>query len=287
MRICTYNPEQRYVIRAPVGFPVNLHFGATEQAKRSDFAYTGVDKDEKPVQTWKAPDTVRGSSGNAAGPARYQTNLPIWAFQEGHSSVVITTMLADGSERPYHFDLIALPADAKDVNVTSDLTFVYPAEKAAAAKKEAVEQHQAAVAAWLARQTKAKEQLAIERLKVDVFYGPQNKNYMAAGETKYKWLAPKSISDNGFLTQMQWPDNVQIPTIAVIDPVTGDPRTLTPTMQGQMVIIPMTAARFRLWLGHDAVLDIKNNAWRPDRLDPRTGTPSPEVVRTVNVADGR
>jgi hypothetical protein len=86
---------------------------------------------------------------------------------------------------------------------------------------------------------------------------------------------------------MQWPANVQLPSVTIIDPATGDERVAPVTQQGQMQIINGTSEWFRLRLGPKAVMDIHNLAWSPSRPDPGTGTTSPDTVRTVIYRDSK
>lgn len=300
-RTCVYQPGQRYVVNGMVGFPVNLNFGPDEHLKRLEPAYTGIDKDGNPAPTWLLPKSAGGQSGQAAVVKKdlYDNNLPIWPMHAGHSFLQVITQTTAGAERPYLFDLWAnAPAadcDAKpsgsgcrdDKTTTASLTFAYPADDAAKAKQEADEKKHEAQAAWRANQAKLSEKIALSRLKVDAFYGPQNKDYSAHGDPKYKSLAPSLISDNGFLTEMQWPGNTPIPTVTIVNPVDGkcpvkgDEWSPSITTQGHMQVIHLTAQCFRLHLGKEAVLDVWNNKWSPERPDPETGTTSPDVVRQV------
>jgi type IV secretion system protein VirB9 len=292
-RACVYSPSQRYVVVGAVGFPVNLVFGADEHIKRYDFAYTGSDEKGNPVETWRGPKKVTKDDSQQDAPKdRFLNNLPIVPHAEGTSSLFVITAMPDGGERPYHFVLVARkagdcaadkaePGCIADVATTAQLAFEYPADRAAEAAKAAAEKKQAAAVAWQARQASNKEQTAVARLKTDVFYGPRNKDYTVKAETKYKYLAPSEVSDNGWLTEFQWPGNIQPPTITIVDPATGEERPGDAQKQGPMYVVNTTAPRFRLHSGKDAVMDIINNRWSPVRPDPGTGTTSPDVVRTV------
>jgi type IV secretory pathway VirB9-like protein len=292
-RICVYTPNQRYVAVGAVGFPVNLVFGGTEHIKRYDFAYTGTTEKGDPVETWRGPGVKKkDDQQQAVEKDRFISNLPITPYSEGTSSLVVVTTMPDGAERPYHFVLVArkagncaedqaLPGCLADTVSTSQLTFDYPADKAVEAARIAAEKKAMAVAAWQQRQVANKQQTAVDRLKADVFYGPRNKDYTVKAETKFKYLAPSEVSDNGWLTEFQWPGNIQPPTITIIDPATGEQRPADALKQGPMYVVNTTAPRFRLHSGRDAVMDIINNRWSPTRPDPGTGTTSPDVVRTV------
>jgi type IV secretory pathway VirB9-like protein len=292
-RICVYTPNQRYVVVGSVGFPVNLVFGNTEHIKRYDFAYTGADKDGNPVETWRGPGVhKKDDQQQPVEKDRFLNNLPITPYFDGTSSLIVVTTMPDTSERSYRFVLIArkagdcaadksLPGCLADTASTSQVAFEYPADKAAEAARVAAEKKQAAIAAWQARQVVNKQQTAVERLRTDVFYGPRNKDYTVKAEAKFKYLAPSEVSDNGWLTEFQWPGNLQPPTITILDPATGEERPADAVKQGPMYVVNTTAPRFRLHSGRDAVMDVINNRWSPNRPDPGTGTTSPDVVRTV------
>lgn len=277
IRICAYSPTQRYAVNAPTGFPVNLTFGDGEHIKRYDFAYSGAAKDGAPTSTWVGPD--KGKSDKPMPEGRYLTNLPVWPLQPGRSALVVVTQIADGRERTYQFDLTASAEPTP--NTTSALRFTYKAEVDASAAKVAAEKRQAQAVAWRQQQARKSEDEAVARLKTDPLYGVRNWAYRAKADPKYKALAPSEVSDNGWLTEFQWPGNVQPPTIAIMDPATGEESIVVPAQMGTMFIVNTTAAVFRLRLGHDAVMDVQNLRWSPDRPDPKTGTTSPDVVRSV------
>lgn len=297
VRICTYNPDQRYMVSGIVGYPVNLRFGDTESIKRTEFAYTGKDAKGDPAQTWRGP-AQKANGDTPLARDRFKTNLPIWPFHDGRSALLVVTQTQDGTERPYQFDLTARePGDCtasdgaagcpSDVKTTAALSFVYPADKALADSKAAEAKRQAALAARQAAQATKKEADGVARLKTDAFYGVRNWAYQAKADKKYAALAPREVSDNGWLTEFQWPDNVQPPTITLIDPVTGDERIAPTSQQGPMVIVATTSEWFRLRLGRDGVMDIHNLNWSPERPDPGTGTTSPDVNRSVIYRDSK
>lgn len=300
VRVCAYAPTQRYVVNGLVGYPVNLKFADGERIKRFELAFTGLDAKGNPAPTWRGPGGKESGAAAGAVPLdKFLNNLPIWPFQAGRSALLVVTALPDGSERAYQFDLTARqgatdcgpspagPGCPEDTVTTAALQFAYPSDDAAAATKAAVDKRKAAVAEWQARQAKAKEGEAISRLKTDAFYGARNFAYQAKADPKFKSLAPSEVSDNGWLTEMQWPENVQIPTVTIIDPASGEERVAPVSQQGQMQIISTTAEWFRLRLGQTAVMDIHNLAWKAERPDPHTGTTSPDVVRHVIYQDAK
>jgi type IV secretory pathway VirB9-like protein len=303
VRICVYNPTQRYLVNGVVGFPVNLSFGPGETIKRTEFAYTGVDKDGAPVQTWRGPEQKpeKNAEGQAVAVNRFHNNLPAWALYRGHSALFVVTTLPgpDSAERTYLFDLVARTAAdcekdktgagcSDDATTTTALTFTYPLDEAAAKAKAEADKKAAAAVAWQARQKTEKEETAVARLKQDVVYGGErNWKYQAKGEEKWRELAPSKVSDNGWLTVFEWPQNVQIPAITIIDPVTKEERLANYSQQGHMLIATTTSEWWRLRIGKDAVMDLHNLAWHPERPNPETGTTSPDAVRVVLYKDGK
>jgi type IV secretory pathway VirB9-like protein len=285
---------QRYAVAAELGFPVNLQFSEAETIKRSDFAFTAQDDKGRPAQAWKGPGKI-DADGAKLEANRFKNNLPIWPFFPGHSSLVVVTVTADGQERPYQFDLMAyrrdtattdapeLPLETKkradeQRGIISGLSFTYPGDVKKAVDAQKAQQAQA----WRVQQATASEAAGIARMKTDVFYGLQNKSYRWKGEyDKYAYLLPKSITDNGWLTQMQWPGNIQVPAVSIVNDRTGEELAVTPTVQNGLHVINTTAPHFRLRLGTKAVMDLINDGWKAERADPGTGTPSPDVVREI------
>ena len=74
VRVCVYNPLQRYAVNDVVGFTVNLAFSPDETIKRIEFAYTGRDEKGNPVQTWTGPGEKKvwrqGERRRSAGPGQ-------------------------------------------------------------------------------------------------------------------------------------------------------------------------------------------------------------------------
>jgi type IV secretory pathway VirB9-like protein len=173
----------------------------------------------------------------------------------------------------------------EDISTTSSLSFEYPADVAAAAAKAAAEKKAAAVAAWQARQQTEKEQAAVARLKQDVFYGgDRNWAYRWHAAPKWHALQPDQVSDNGWLTVMRWPENVEIPAITVVDPVTQQERTVNGSKTGALGHHPHHGADVQ---AAHRVAEVINTRWSAERPNPDTGTTSPDLVRTVVMNDGK
>lgn len=282
MRTCSYAPAQRYRVVGVVGQPVNLTFGSSEAVKRIEWGYSGVDDKGNPIPAWRGPKIGnQGMPGDA-----FKNNLPIWPLKEGHSQLLVITTTDKGEERPYQFDLIARkplpdcdvdrngPGCPDDRQTTSGLAFVYPAD-VAAARAELVREGR----------ERRNEAAAEARLRTDVFWGQRNWRYVAHGEPRYAALAPARISDNGALTEMQWPGNVPRPSIYLWDPKIRQEAIAPSTVREDgTVVVHTTSEWFRLRLADKAVLDIHNLGWSPNRPNPGTGTTSPDVLREVRQA---
>jgi type IV secretion system protein VirB9 len=288
IRVCAYKPTQRFQVTGIIGNPVTLTFGPSESIKRFAWAYSSVNDKGQPVPTWRGPK-IKGDGADGGGMPgdAFINNLPIWPEAPGTSSVTVITTTKDGGERSYQFALTARKM-ADDCNAdragagcvgdaltTDGLQFTYPAEVSAAA-----------VAAWQTKQVAVKAKMAADRLKVDPLYGPRNFSYEAHGKKDFASLQPSAVSDNGWLTTMRWPGNIQPPRIYILDPKTGSEQIAPTTVRSDgITVVNTTSEWFRLRLGDKSVLDLHNLAWNPNRPDPATGTTSPDVVRTVISAD--
>lgn len=107
--------------------------------------------------------------------------------------------------------------------------------------------------------------------------GPRNDNYDMHGDTA---LAPTALWDDGRFTYFEFNTSRDLPQIyRVLDD--GTEALVNPDdMRGPVLVVHDTARRFNLRLG-DAVLGIRNNAYRPDgKLNP-SGTTIPGTVRLV------
>lgn len=297
MRICAYKPSQRYVIVGAIGDPVNILFGSQEHIKRLEWAYRATDDKGNPIPTWHGPQLKSAGHPDGMDASAYQNNLPIWPMEEGESRVLVITQTATGEERPYQFELWSRKRESNcaanpsgvgcpgDGGTTTGIQFTYPAE-VSAAQDQARKAQQAAKA----------EKVAEDRMKVDPFYGAgngqyeakgrkgrRNWQYEAQGRKEFKGLAPKEISDAGWLTVMQWPGNIQPPSIYLGHCQNDMQEQIAPTTvrEDGLVVVHTTSEYFCLRGGGNAVLELHNVAWSPERADPRTGTTSPDVVRQV------
>ena len=107
--------------------------------------------------------------------------------------------------------------------------------------------------------------------------GPRNDNYDMHGDTA---LAPTALWDDGRFTYFEFNTNRDLPQIyRVLDD--GTEALVNPDdMRGPVLVVHDTARRFNLRVG-DAVLGIRNNAYRPDGKLNLSGTTIPGTVRLV------
>jgi len=172
----------------------------------------------------------------------------------------------DGKQRVYEFDLHGQPEDAAPP--VFSITFTYPAE-AAAAHREAAQERAAAAEADLARQ----------RLLADFYYGVRNWRYVARGS---RVIQPAEVSDNGETTAFRFPGNAPMPAVYQVMP-DGSEQIADVSVAGDIAVVHRTAAAWRLRMGSE-VCDVWNLGFDPVGQDPRTGTTSPDVIRTVRRA---
>jgi type IV secretory pathway VirB9-like protein len=284
MRVCAYKPSQRYLVQGAIGNPVNLSFGPQERIKRLEWAYGGTDEKGNPIPAWHGPQLKSAGHPDGMEASAYQNNLPIWPMDTGESRVLVITSTPSGEERPYQFELWARQPEKDcaahptgvgcpgDDGTITGLQFTYPAEVSAAQAQ-----------AWKQQQAEKAAKTAQDRLKVDPFYGTRNWQYEAHGKPEYKSLAPTQISDNGWLTAMQWPGNIRPPSIYLGQCQNDGKGLIAPTTMREdgLVVVHTTSEWFCLRGGGEAVLALHNAAFNPERADPRTGTTSTDVVRQV------
>jgi type IV secretion system protein VirB9 len=178
------------------------------------------------------------------------------------SNVQIISKRPDGSTRLYQLDLVVGSAP---ISSMAGLRFTYPSDLAAA---------RAASAAKAREQ--ADENRARDRLATDFFMGTRNWRFAARGS---EWAEPTEVSDNGRQTVFRFPGNRRTPSIFTGQ--CGPGEAIAPvTARDDLVIVETTAAYFCMRLGGE-VAEIHNVGYDPTGVNPRTGTSSPEVIRTV------
>ncbi|MCP3728351.1 TrbG/VirB9 family P-type conjugative transfer protein [Paraburkholderia sp. CNPSo 3272] len=141
------------------------------------------------------------------------------------------------------------------------LTFDYPDTRAKASAAAAVRSAEAR--ALLAQTVSAS--------------GVGNFNYDMHGDTT---LAPTALWDDGRFTYFEFRTSRDLPQIYRVYGDGKEALVNPDDMRGPVLVVHDTAERFNLRVG-DAVLGIRNNAYRPDgQLNP-TGTTIPGTVRLV------
>lgn len=197
--------------------------------------------------------------------------------------VIVLTTLPSGALRQYTFEFETINSDSTAngaEGVYYSVEFTYPqqeaeAEEARTLSEEAQTAKLNAAAEAQAQLTAANGMMAEERTNPDI--GPRNYKYVAKGDHV---LAPISIWDNGYSTDLTFAGNVSMPSIFVINS-DGTEATADYSVHGNSIIIDQTAKEIRLRLGDD-VLNIYNRAYNQVGGNPETGTVSPDVTRVLN-----
>ena len=110
----------------------------------------------------------------------------------------------------------------------------------------------------------------------DYYYGERNWRYLARGSYA---IQPAEVSDNGETTAFRFPGNSPMPAIYRITP-DGKEQIAAMSVDGDIAVVHGTAAAWRLRMG-DAVCDVWNLGFDPIGQNPKTGTTSPDVIRSV------
>jgi type IV secretion system protein VirB9 len=179
------------------------------------------------------------------------------------SNMQVITLRKDGTQRVYQFDLNGESADA--ASPVFGINFTYPGDMAAARKKAADE-----------RAATAEADIAKQRLLADYYYGNRNWRYVARGSQS---IQPAEVSDNGETTAFRFPGNTPMPAIYQITP-DGTEQIAPASTDGEIAVVHGISAAWRLRMGGE-VCDIWNVGFDPVGQNPRTGTTSPDVVRTL------
>lgn len=177
-----------------------------------------------------------------------------------NSNMQVVTELPDKSTRTYQFDLIGGGS-----MVMYAIDFTYPGE-VAASKQKAYKEHQ----------EQAEEDIARQRLEVGTYYGTRNWQYVGRGSAS---IRPANISDNGEQTAFRFPGNTKIPAIYEVNP-DGKEQIVNFVMNQDFAVVTATSHAWKLRLGNQ-VYEIWNVGYNAVGNNPRTGTVSPDVVRTI------
>jgi type IV secretion system protein VirB9 len=294
MRTAAYKPGQRYLIVGVLRHETTIKFGKTEIVARVSFGDADVWEGQK-----------------AEGQRAPKNSITIWPLRVDLTNMVVTTELPDGSENTYHFAMLAhdpakLPPSsaactpallaalpdcaslqAEDPSAIYGLTFTYPADEKAAA-----------VVAFRQARQNVDTNKAIDRLKVDFFYGERNWRYVAMGDRR---IAPTEISDNKWMTGLRYPGTLSMPAVFWLGP-DGSERSIVFERLDDVAIAKVRARVFRVRQGL-SVLDLYNCDGLPSEVcfaaakdvtafaaipfadtgpDPRTGTTTPNVLRIIS-----
>ena len=174
----------------------------------------------------------------------------------------VVTIKKDGTQRIYQMFFTVGDAPTASFGVN----FAYPGDIAEARRKAAAE-----------KAAKADAEKAEQRLQTEYFMGVRNWSYVARGSAA---IEPSEVSDNGETTIFRFPGNSQQPAIYQITP-DGKEQIASTNNDADLVIAHTIAHGWRLRLGNE-VCDIWSVNFDAVGDNPRTGTTSPEVIRTVN-----
>ena len=275
-----YDPANRTLLVLQQGMVTNVTFDPMEMIKRIVFG-----DEDGPVTSLKKDDGNQNPLIN---------NLPLFGKVVGRTDMVVITQSPStgGQERAYLFavQVVAAPKDGSEApDATFSLSFTYPIQQKQAAQ-------QVAAVSWKEKQAAKMQAVAESRLNTDVFYGQQNWAYMAM--SNFRTIAPIEAHDNGRLTALRYPGNMDHPAIFKVldgaqapsavckggkptkDELNAPEQMVSTVVMDDMIVVQQTAQHFRLRAG-DQVADIFNCAWDAIGTNPNTGTTSPDVYRRV------
>jgi type IV secretion system protein VirB9 len=108
--------------------------------------------------------------------------------------------------------------------------------------------------------------------------GPRNWRYSAQGTGT---IEPSVVYDDGKSTTFRFEGNTEVPAIYSVNS-DGQESLVPKDVRGDLVVVHAIAPKFVLRRGGD-VICIYNEAYSPAGINPRTGTISPSVQRTLRV----
>ena len=263
MRYLAYDPNQVVHLSTAVGATLVVGFGVKESITA--------------VAVTDSKDLKALPKGNFLF-FKSQEALPL-------QPVIVLTTNDTGAMRRYVFEVATVDTRNLGVNapgVYYSVQFTYPADELAqqrAAWAARAAQYQAAARARAAQAALHLTHDQLEQRARDPFSGDRNWHYVAQGERS---LLPLQVFDNGYSTVFQFPGNVRIPSIFVVNP-DGKEATANYAAKGDLVQVDSVARGWRLRDGQ-TVLAIWNQAFNPIGLNPGTGTTSPAVQRVVKDA---
>ncbi|ABC92919.1 MULTISPECIES: P-type conjugative transfer protein VirB9 [Rhizobium] len=255
MRYLAYNPDQVVHLSTAVGATLVVSFAANETV-------TAV--------------AVSNSKTLAALPRG--NYLFFKASQVLPPEPVVVLTASDAGMRRYVFSISSSTLahlDKEQPDLYYSVQFAYPADEAAARRKEAQDK---AAADRLRGEAQYQRRAAdlLDQPATTGATGDRNWHYVAQGDRS---LLPLEVFDNGFTTVFRFPGNVRIPSIYTIDP-DGKEAVANYSVKGSYVEISSVSSGWRLRDGN-TVLCVWNTAYDPVGRRPDTGTVRPDVKRVL------
>ncbi|HKG77584.1 MAG TPA: P-type conjugative transfer protein VirB9 [Beijerinckiaceae bacterium] len=184
------------------------------------------------------------------------------------TNLQVVTTRRDGSKRSYQFDLSMREGSmGPGTDTYFVVRFAYPDDEAARARAEAA-----------IRRTDAGSRVADTVLDLHQRFGPRNWSYSAQGRGA---IEPQAVYDDGKSTTFRFEGNLEIPAIYIVNS-DGQESLINKDVRGDLVVVHAIAPKFVLRRGGD-VICVYNEAYSPSGINPRTGTTSPSVQRTLRV----
>jgi type IV secretion system protein VirB9 len=184
------------------------------------------------------------------------------------TNLQVVTTRRDGSRRSYQFELSIREGEIRTGTETYFLVrFQYPSDEVARARAEAD-----------VRRSEAHARYADEVLTAHQRRGPRNWRYSAQGTGT---IEPSVVYDDGKSTTFRFEGNTEVPAIYSVNS-DGQESLVPKDVRGDLVVVHAIAPKFVLRRGGD-VICIYNEAYSPAGINPRTGTISPSVQRTLRV----
>ncbi|WP_062236807.1 TrbG/VirB9 family P-type conjugative transfer protein [Aureimonas sp. N4] len=180
------------------------------------------------------------------------------------TNMIVTTLRGNGETRNYSFELHTSKGDqAAGSEAYFQVKFAYPIDEANRRRAEAKVKAEAA------------EQTAVGKtLDNDAFYGSRNYAYSAQGSIA---LQPSHVWDNGKITHLRFPANMEVPSVYVVNE-DGTEAVAQYDTRGDYIVLHQVAREIRLRRG-GVVLCITNENFSDFGIDPGTNTVSSGVAR--------
>ena len=205
IRIEPYNETAVVHLTAQVGRSFDVKFGNDDRIKFFVFGKTD------------GPLTVPAGKKDPEQVSLIHV-LPITPVEAGKTNLFVDTLLPDSfTERTYHFIVDVLPESAPETpDVIYEIRFTYNAADTKEGNPQAQQAAQVQAVSWKEKKAQADRDKAEARMRVDAFYGVRNWKYRAIGDASITPVKD-GISDNGYLTIMRYPGNMEVPTVWVAE----------------------------------------------------------------------